>query len=330
MIRQRERFAALIALLVVTATVGATPMLTGEVRAMDAQPINTPPANSNPVVLRYYIAEGARVKSGDVLVRIDPGQAASQLHQIESQVELAKDKSDKEVAELQVKAVDAELAQVDADAALQTARVDASIPRTLISGIDFDRHRGELERTQRELALKTSELAAALAAVYRRIADGQLEVGKLTAERDFDQAQVQLSEVRADRADVVIHAFNSMSELGGRYDEGSSSNPGTRIGEVVGGGAMAVRAYALEPDRPGLAVGQTVDLVFDALPNRPIHGRITTISGAPQAKTEWGDGRYFLIDIALPEHSGLQLRPGMSVRVAVPPKAVSAAVAHAR
>lgn len=329
MIRRLERCIAVVAMVALAATTSAAQMLTGEVRTIDAQQIDTPPSNSSPVVLRYFVAEGARVKPGDVLVRIDPGQAASRLREVDAQIEQARAKAAKEVAELRVKAVDAELAQVDADAALETARVDAAIPHALIPGLDFDRHRGERDRAEHELALKVRELAAARAAVDRRIADGRLEAGKLAAERDFNQAQVQLAEVRADRAGILIHAFNSMSEAGGRYDEGSSSYPGQKIGEVVGAGTMAVRAYALEPDRVGLVPGQIVELMFDALPGRRVQGRITTISGAPEPKFEWGDGRYFQIDIALPEQSRLPLRPGMSVRVTVPVKASAPASASA-
>ena len=316
MIRQPERFSALIVMFALIGAVNAAPMLTGEVRAIDAQQIYTPPSNSSPVVLRYFVPEGTRVKPGDVLVRIDPGDAATRLRQLASQIEQAQAKAAKEVAELRVKAVDAELAQVDADAATETARVDAGIPRTLISRLDFDRYHGELDRAERELVLKTYELAGARAAVDRRIADGRLEVEKLAAEHDFNQVQVQLAQVRAERGGVLVHAFNSQSEAGGRYDEGSSSYPGQKIGEVVGAGPMAVRAYALEPDRAGLAPEQIVELVFDALPGRRVLGHITAISGAPEPKAEWGEGRYFQIDIALPDQSQLQLRPGMSVRAA--------------
>lgn len=315
MIRRRDGIVLVMLAGVMTASAHAGALLTGEVRAVDAQQISTPPSNSSPVVLRYYLQEGSRVKPGDVLVRIDAGQAASELRQISKQIEQAQARAAKDVAELRVKAVDAELAQVDADATLERARVDAAIPRQLVSGLDFDRYHGEFERATRELALKTKELATARAAVDRRVADARLEVAKLEAQRDFDQAQVQLAEVHADRAGILVHAFDSQSESGGRYDEGSSSYPGATIGEVVGAGPLSVRAWALEPDRLGLMPGQSVQLVFDAWPGRRVAGRITAISGAPQAKTEWGDGRYFQIDIAFPEAPRLPLRPGMSVRV---------------
>jgi hypothetical protein len=62
-----------------------------------------------------------------------------------------------------------------------------------------------------------------------------------------------------------------------------------------------------------------VQLQFDAVRGQSLQGRITAIGGTPQAKAEWGGGRYFVIDIALPEEHELPLRPGMSVRVAAVP-----------
>jgi hypothetical protein len=114
---------------------------------------------------------------------------------------------------------------------------------------------------------------------------------------------------------LVLHGFDNWR--GGRFDEGSSAFPGNKVGEVVGAGGMAVRAYALEPDRGFLREGQTVSLTFDALPGASAQGRVARIAGAPEPKAEWGDGRYFTVDIDLESGADIALRPGMSVRVAV-------------
>lgn len=289
-------------------------VITGELQSLDAQPIYTPQANMSPVVLRYYVPEGTAVKRGDVVLRIDAGQSASQIRTLDAQIDQARARMAKELAELQVKVVDAELALVDADATLATARIDAALPKGLISGLDYDRYQGELERAMRETALKREELATARAAVARRQGDGSLEVRKLQVQRDYHDAQVGQAEVRADRDGVVLHGFNN-NWIGGRIDEGSSTMPGSKAGEVVSGGAMRVRAWALEPDRRGLAIGQPVALAFDALPDRQLAGRITAIAGAPDRKQEWGEGRYFQVDVAFQPGHGLKLLPGMSVRV---------------
>lgn len=294
----------------------AAPLLfSGEVRAVNAEGIYVPQSNSSPVVLRYYVPDGAQVEAGDVLVRIDPGGSAGQIRTLEAQIEQTRARVAKELVELQVKELDAERALVDAQAALRKAEVDAGIPRAHLSALDHDRYQGELERARREAALKRDELAAAGDAVRRRRADGALEIRKLEADRLYHQAQVDNAEQRAASAGTVIHGFDN--QRGGRFDEGSSAHTGQRVGEVVASGGMRVRAYVLEPDRSALREEQSVELRFDALPDRIATGRIERIAGAPEAKAEWGDGRYFSVDIALADGTALPLKPGMSVRVAV-------------
>ncbi|MBB5207942.1 HlyD family secretion protein [Chiayiivirga flava] len=318
MIRPTEMLRAALALaLLPGAQAQAQSMsLSGEVRALGAEAIYVPPSNSSPVVLRYYVPQGERVEPGDVLVRIDPGQSLRQIRELDAQIEQARATAAKEAAELAVKQADAQIALVQAEAVRDKARVDAAIPASAVSALDFDRYRGELERAEREHALKTEELAAARAAVERRRADGALEIRKLETERDFHRLQVAASEQRATRAGMVVHGFDPWQ--GTRYDEGSSAQMGNQIGEVIGDGALGVRAWALEPERAWLAPGQAVTLLFDALPGTRAQGRIERIGGAPEPKAEWGSARWFTLDIAfIDDVSGAGLLPGMSVRVAV-------------
>ena len=314
------RFASVLlpVLLAAAAAPAGAVVLTGEVRATDAQVLYVPFSNSSPVVIRFFVAEGEPVKQGEPVLRIDPGQAASQLPELDAQIEQAQATAAKALAELQVKALEAESAVVDARAELDTARLDAGLPRELVSGLDYDRYQGELDRTTRESALKQSELVAAREAVERQRRDSALEVKKLQLKRDYYAALAENAEVRATRDGVVVHGYNN-NWLGGRIDEGSSAMPGSEAGQVVApGSTMQVRAWALEPDRRGLRVGQTVRLAFDALPGRSVDGRIRGIAGAPEPRAEWGNGSYFVIDIDLPQKTGLALLPGMSVRVIAP------------
>lgn len=310
---------ALAAACLVPSALSRTLVLTGEVRAVDAQQIITPHSNSSPVVIRFFIPEGHPVKAGDVVLRIDPGQSAAQIPELGAKIEQVRARVAKEVAELKVKVVDAELALVDAETEFAIAKLDASIPAGLISALDYDRHQGGLDRTLREAALKQRELQSAREAVGRRQVDGALELEKLTVQRDYHAALVQSAEVRADRDGIVVHGFNN-NWIGGRIDEGSSTMPGSTAGEVVSGGAMRVRAWVLDSDRAGLRVDQPVQLAFDALPGRGVEGTISGVSGAPERRPEWGEGRWFSVEIDF-DAAGLRLLPGMSVRVVARPAA---------
>jgi multidrug resistance efflux pump len=306
---------AMLAILCAAPLHASAVVFSGEVQSVEAQSIFTPPSDSAPVVLRYYVADGTLVKPGDVVLRIDAGQKAAEIRKLDAEAEQAAAKIAKEVGELRLKAADAELASIDAQAALDTARVDAAIPGQLISALDFDNHQAELARSEHDAALKQQQLADARAAATRRADDGKLELDKMQVQRAFDQAQVGAAEVRAERAGVVMHGFNNHLSSSGRFDEGASSFPGQKVGEIVGTGAMQVRAWVLEPERAGIAPGAKLRLAFDALPGREVAGTIQTISGASEAKPEWGAGRYFVVDIDLADATGLPLKPGMSVRV---------------
>lgn len=312
--RCTERLAVAALCIAAALPAAARVVLTGEVRAIDSQVILTPQSNSSPVVIRYFVPEGEAVKKGDVVLRIDPGQSAAMIPDLEAQIEQSAAKGDKEIAELEVKAVDAELALVDAQAKLATARIDAKIPKGLVSDLDYDRYQGELGSATREVELQRRLLGEAREAVRRRREDNRLEIRKLEVQRDYHAALVRTVEVRADRDGIVVHGFNN-NWIGGRIDEGSSTMPGSRAGEVVASPSrFSVRAWALQPDRQALRVEQAVRLGFDAVPGTDVPGRITTIGGAPERRPEWGNGLYFPIDIAF-DPGKLTLLPGMSVRV---------------
>ena len=309
----RRSRAAVLLVLLAAAPVVAQPVLSGEVLASAASPIYTPPSNDWNLVLRYYIPDGTHVEPGDVVLRIDPGQSAAQVVQLRLQIEQQQAQLAKDLAELQVKAIDAEIGLIDAEAAAAKARVDAKVPGHFRSALDADRIAGELDRAERELLLKRREFEAARDTVARRNKDAALELGKLEADLAYHQAAVDAAEVRAERAGVVVHAFDNWR--GQRYDEGASSYPGQRVGEIVGPGPMSVRAYALEPDRAALVTGQKVLIGFDAHPGRTAEGRVERISGAPEAKAEWGRGRYFTVDIAMDDTPDLKLLPGMNAQI---------------
>ena len=287
-------------------------LLTGEVQALDAQPILVPPSNSSPVTLRNFVAEGTSVKTGDVVLRIETGGAAN-IERLKSELEQARARAALEAANLEVSAVDADKALVTAQAALAKAKVDAVLPKAQVSALTYDRNQAELDRATRDLTIKQDARTNARQAVMRRREDGELEVKRLQINLAFQIAQLAQSEVRAGHDGVVIHGYGAFS--GGRLEEGASAMPGNAAGVVQDDGEMEVVAWALEADRSYLSDGQAVRLRFDALPGKVVNGHISSITSAPEARARWGSGRYFKVKIALPPSHDLVLVAGMSVLV---------------
>jgi multidrug resistance efflux pump len=288
-------------------------LITGYVEATDSQDVLMPPSNSSPVVLRTYLDEGTQVKKGDVILRIDASSGGQTPTAIKHEAEQSDATARKEIADLEVAAVNAEKAFVQARAALAKARVDASLPKGPITAIDYDRYQGERERAERDLEVKQKALDNANASVKRRREDARLSATRFELRIAYALSLEEKAQVRASRDGVLVHGYSEWR--GERFDEGSSGWPGNSVGKVLGNGPKRVVAYALEADRPHIREGQAMRLSFDALPGKHSTGKIVRIASAPEARSQWGGGRYFRTEIELPEEQGLALAPGMSVLV---------------
>jgi multidrug resistance efflux pump len=328
-----KRLVPLLAFVAVAATAATTAntrpvLVSGEVEALDSQTIFVPPSNTSPIVIRNFLPEGASVKKGDVVLRIDSASTTN-IDQLRMDRERARAKTDSETATLEVAAIEAEKALVNAQAALDKAKVDAALPKQQITALDYDRYQAELGRATRDLAIKQDGLKNARAAVARRKEDGALEVKKLQINEAFQLAQLAQSEVRATRDGIVVHGYSPFN--GERMDEGSTAWPGNAAGTVLGDGRMVVTAWVLEADRPYLRDGQALNVRFDALPGVVVTGKLASITSAPEARPRWGLGRYFRARIALPDDHGLPLVAGMSVLVEpLAPGAAAAGVRQAK
>jgi multidrug efflux pump subunit AcrA (membrane-fusion protein) len=325
-----KRLVPLLAFVAIAATAADTRpvLISGEVEALDSQTIFVPPSNASPIVVRSFLAEGTQVRKGDIVLRIDSASTTN-IDQLRMDRERARAKADSETATLEVAAIEAEKALVNAQALLAKARVDAALPKQQIMALDYDRYQAALGQATRDLAIKQDNLKNARAAVARRKEDGALEVKKLQINEAFQLAQVAQSEVRATRDGVVVHGYSPFN--GERMDEGSTAWPGNAAGTVLGDGHMVVTAWVLEADRPYLRDRQAVALRFDALPGVVVTGKLAEITSAPEARPRWGIGRYFRARIALPDDHGLPLVAGMSVQVEpLAPGAAAAGVRQAK
>ncbi|MFZ6658232.1 HlyD family secretion protein [Undibacterium sp. TJN19] len=285
-------------------------LLTGEVITKDSQAIFVPPSNSMPVVLRNFVAEGSKVKTGDLVLRIETSNSAN-IDQLIIGIDQTRAKTESDLAKLEVAALEADKNLLNAKAALAKALVDAALPKSQISALDFDKYQSEKDRSERDLEVKQLAYSDANAAVTRRKSDGDLELQKQQINLVYSKAQLAQSEVHAKQDGIVVHGYSSWR--GERLEEGSSAFPGNVAGQVMGSGQMEVKAWALEADRIYLKEGDPVLLKFDALPGAEIRSTIATISNAPEEHSSWGYGRYFRIDIKLPAQHGIPLVPGMSV-----------------
>lgn len=287
-------------------------LLTGELQAVDSIPIIVPSAVVSPVTLRYFVPEGSKVKAGDVILRVD-SMGDSDIERIELEISQNRERGLREVADLEVKTIETERAFITAQAALAKAKIDAALPKSQISALDYDKYQGELDRATRDLAVKQKALENANESVKRKLEDSELAIKRLQIQIAFAKLQVAQSEVKAQRDGVVIHGYDNWN--GKRLDEGGRAQIGSVAGQILGAGKLKVVAWVLEADRPFLQQGQEMQVRFDAIPGSYTKGVIERIASAPEARAIWGKGRYFKTEIRLPDNLAYDLQQGMSASI---------------
>lgn len=227
-------------------------------------------------VTEVLVREGDRVKSGDVLVRLDLGETALAVerdrHGLESADARVKDmESGSRSAE--VKAAEADLS--DRRAALDLSRKELARQQSLLAKKvgterDFDRARTEVERAQ--AAMKASEERLALLREgFRKAQTEQARSDRARAGTVLKQSEtlVKESELRAPADGVILHRI---------------AEPGLLLGPGQNGLTMAfanrlyVRTYVPETRLGAVRPGMRATVSVDAFPGKSFPARVAEIS----------------------------------------------------
>lgn len=197
------------------------------------------------------VDHGDLVKAGDLLARLDDGEARARL-----------DKS-----EAGVTAAEAALARSEALAA--RARVVAQQKRRV-----DDRRRSLVERQT------VSIEAAEQAEIDARVADADAAV----AERDVEAARVALASARAQAAlDTVLYERHRLRApfdgvvIARHRELGAVMNPGEALFTLVDPTSVWIQAFVDEARAGALAVGQSAEVRLRSRPDRAFSGRVARV-----------------------------------------------------
>ena len=249
-------------------------------------------------IIEMPLPEGAKVKKGDLLVRIKPDMYQSQVDQQEANLVAARTTAVQAKAQL-LKSQD------------DLKRNEDLYNKKLVSESDF-------------LTAKTA-LEVAQATYENALAQIKRTEGSLSQSRDQLSKTILYSPM-----DGTISAQNS--EVGERV-VGTGSFAGTEIMRVANLAAMELRVRVNENDIVNVKVGDKAVISIDAYPARKFNGVVYEISSSAQGSSASSqlsamsdDVTNFLVKIRIVE-PGVQLRPGMSATADIETKTAENVVA---
>jgi HlyD family secretion protein len=257
-------------------------------------------------IVSLPVAEGERVRAGQVLARIDAVQAESDVSRARALV-LALE-ADQRGAREQVRAAAADVAAAEAraaDADQQFVRKKELFDAGLLPAADFDTARTTAENAR-------AQLAAARAAADR------VHHEEAAAERRAEQARAEqrgASDILS-KTSIVSPIDGVVTRLHVREGEmvvvGIQNQPGTTLMTVSDLGAIDAELKVAEADVLRLAPGQASTVTLEAIPGRSFAGKVVEIGASALPVTGTGAAaREFKVVIRL-EQPDPRLRPGLT------------------
>jgi HlyD family secretion protein len=257
-------------------------------------------------VVELPVIEGQSVRQGELLARIDPVQARSELGAAEAGIRALE--AEAQAAEEQVLAAEADrrLARARArEATLNRERITELHAQQLVSQAD-------LEAAEATADSAEAQVASAAAAVAR------VTGSRTAAERRVTQARAQADRARDLLSKTAIEApmAGVVSRLQVRQGEmvviGIQNQPGTVLMTVSDLGELNAEVKVAEADVLRVETGQTARVTLEALPDRSFTGRVTEVgaSALPQLGTG-AAAREFRVEVRL-EDPAAGMRPGLT------------------
>ena len=241
----------------------------GKVEPLQSFEAHTPVGTT---VKKLLVKEGDRVKKGQLLAQLDDADASSQAARAMAQVRAAQ----ADVSALQSGGNHEEVLTLEAQLVKSKNERDTA-----------QRNLQALRRLQQQGAASPGEVKQA----EDQLAGAEADL-KLVQEKQKERySQPEIARVEAQKSEAqsaYAAAQNILSQLNIRapFDgvvyslpvhQGTYVNPGDLVLQEANLSKVLVRAYVDEPDVGRLAVGQRIDLTWDAIPGRTWQGSVSTI-----------------------------------------------------
>ena len=303
----------------------------GEIRAKEFVDLQSEIAG---IITELPLREGAAVRKGDVLLRIDPIQTEADQASSRAQYDaaLAETRAQEFLimnAEANLKRDEASLRSARAEleqAEHNFSRAESSFKRKQLLHEDGLISRDDYEVAQNDF--KSAQSRREVARAQASQTESQVKVSRNNIEQSKASAEARLANARAAMAsltrakdqlkkttlysplDGVITQLNV--EKGERAQPGIMSNPEATLMTIANLSVIQAELKVDETDVVNLSLGDVTEVKVDALPDEVFEGEVTEIGNSPiQSSAASQEAKDFKVIVTLRDPSS-KLRPGMS------------------
>ena len=266
----------------------------GELVSAQEIPINAPRGNRGSLTLAWLKEENSQVNKGEIVARFDGSEHILQRERSAIEMEknqLSKENTERSLAQNQF-SVEQEVIVVNEE--MQVAErftIDDLMVYSKNEIVDQMLNKDYLAAKQDYLDWRKD--------FQMTQSDAQLEL--LNAQGKVHQEAIELHdsalanlEVTAPQNGILVYSKNWRGE---KIRVGQSLWPGSKIASIPSLEALRANLYVLEAEAAGLEVGQQVNLILDAFPDRHIGGEVTSVANIAAPRTADSPVKYFEVAV---------------------------------
>ncbi|GAB5410242.1 MAG: hypothetical protein BalsKO_26070 [Balneolaceae bacterium] len=284
---------------------------TGELRAKNSTEIKGPQGvrdfRINNMRIQRLIAEGTVVKTGDFVAELDRSEIMGKLQDVQldvqsaqSQVTQAQLDSTLELSQARDNLINLEFALEERQIAVDQSKYESPAVQRQAE-IDLDKARRQLAQEKKNYQTKVKQAEAKLQEVETELTKKQNEINKI---RDL---MGQFTVFAPDQG-MIIYRRNWD---GSKITEGEQISAWSPVvAELPDFTIMESVTYVNEVDIQKVEVGQEVEIGLDAVPDKRLTGKITSVANIGEQRKNY-DSKVFEVTIVINESDSL-LRPAMT------------------
>jgi multidrug efflux pump subunit AcrA (membrane-fusion protein) len=256
---------------------------------------------------------GGNVKEGDPVIRFDPSKLQQDLHEKLEALKQAQATLDQAVAQGKIDADKDRLDLTQTKADMEKARLEAS-KQAIVSALQGEESSIDFKMAQQKVNVQESAAALHRESNDAKIASQTRLRDQAQAEVDLVKRRLALIEIHAPLNGIVTYLLNTSQgwENAQNFKAGDHAAAGVAIAELPDLNSLEMESSVDEQDRGRIAAGDDVSIYVDALPEKIIPAKLTSISPLTEESfDEWPRLRTFRAHSAMSSIDP-RLRPGMN------------------
>jgi HlyD family secretion protein len=290
-------------------------VITGELRAARGEELAVPRLPQWQTTIKWIAPDGAEMKKGDRVVELDNSTFSTNLDAKRQAVSQAQQELQQKEAEWKADLLDKQLDVERKRADDDKTKLDANVPKEILSARDFNDRQIKFKRAEVELAKAIDVLRSQRISVKSDRDNLLLNLQK--AQRELSIAEHAIDELilRAPHDGIVVVRDHPWE--GRRLQEGDSVFVGLTMAQFPELSSLQAEADLADVDDGRIGAGMPATIVLDAYPDLTFPGRVASISAVAQESSRTSLRRAFHVIVSLDRLDAARMRPGLSLRVIV-------------